>query len=113
MNEVDSSKKAVEDMMFYYLFGLIRNGVQDPKQVIATEIAEMINLTEEQLDYVKVNTAEHNNLIENLDCSIELLSNIEQSKKLDLESIKIVKGILLVMKEHAKEPLSKYFKEDD
>lgn len=111
MNEVDSSRKAVEDMMFYYLFGLIRNGEQDPKQVIATEVAKMINLTEEQLDYVKINTEEHNNLIENLDCSIELLSNIEQSKKLDLESIKIVKGILLAMKEHAKEPLSKYFKE--
>lgn len=113
MNEVESCRKTVEDMMFYYLFGLLRSGEQDPKQVIATEVAKMINLTEEQLDYIKINTEEHNNLIENLDCSIELLSNMEQSKKLDMESIKIVKGILLAMKEHAKEPLSKYFKGDD
>ena len=56
MNEVDSSRKTVEDMLFYYLFGLIRSGVQDPKQVIATEVASMINLTEEQLDYIKINT---------------------------------------------------------
>jgi hypothetical protein len=111
MKEVDSSRKAVENMMFYYLFGLIRSGEQDPKQVIATEVAKMVNLTEEQLDYIKINTEEHNNLLENLDCSIELLSNIEQSKKLDLESIKIVKGILTAMREHAKEPLSKYFQE--
>ena len=113
MNEVESCRKAVENMMFYYLFGLLRNGIEDPKQVIATEVANMINLTEEQLDYIKINTEEHNNLIENLDCSIDLLSNIEQSKKLDMESIKIVKGILLAMKEHAKEPLSKYFKGEE
>ena len=29
------------------------------------------------------------------------------------ESIKIIKGILSAMKEHAKEPLSKYFKKGD
>lgn len=106
------SKSAVVDMLFYHYYALIKAGETDPKQIIATELPELINLSEEQIQYVKINTLQGNNLIENLDSSIGLLSSIEESKCLDMESIKIVKSILLIMKEHALIPISEVFGEE-
>jgi hypothetical protein len=104
---------AVVDMLFYHYYSLIKQGVEDPKQIIATELPELIGLSEEQIQYVKINTLQQNKLIENLDSSIELLSSMEESKTLDMESIKIVKGILQIMKKNAEEPLQSVFGKEE
>ena len=110
---MDNSKNAVIDMLFYYIHSLIKQGVEDPLQVVATEIPKMIHCSMEQMEYIKINVLQNNNLIDNLDSSIGLLSSIEESKTLDLESIKIVKSILEIMRDNAKTSLQKVFGEED
>ena len=103
-NKMSGAKNGLQTMLFYYLYSLIGN-VEDPKQYIATEIGKMIDLSEEQIQYVKMNIANDNKLLENLSSSIRLLDNIEKTGKLDMESIKIVKGILEIMENQCKEIL--------
>lgn len=110
---MDNSKNAVVDMLFYYIHSLIKQGVEDPLQVVSTELPEMIHASMEQIEYIKMNALQNNKLVENLDSSIELLSSIEESKSLDLESIKIVKGILEIMRNDAKTSLQKVFGEEE
>jgi uncharacterized protein YeeX (DUF496 family) len=110
-NIISSSQKAVEDMLFYYYYSLVRSKCPDPKQVIATELPKMINLTEDQMNYIKINCLQENKLLENLDSSIGLLSSMEGSKVLDMESIRIVKGILTVMKEQCKQTFDDFILE--
>ena len=109
----DNSKNAVVDMLFYYIHSLIKQGVEDPLQVASTELPKMIHASMEQIEYIKINTLQDNKLVENLDSSIELLSSMEESKSLDLESIKIVKGILEIMRNDAKVSLQKVFNGDE
>ena len=103
-NKMSGAKNGLQTMLFYYLYSLIGN-VEDPKQYIATEIGKMIDLSEEQIQYVEMNIANDNKLLENLSSSINLLDNIEKTGKLDMESIKIVKGILEIMKKQCVEIL--------
>lgn len=109
--DIDNSKslQAVVDMLFYHYYSLVKQGVEDPKQVMASELPELINLSEEQIQYVKMNILQENKLIENLDSSIELLSSMEGSNRLDMDSVKILKGILTIMRDHAKVPLQQVF----
>ena len=104
-NKMSGAKNGLQTMLFYYLYSLIGN-VEDPKQYIATEIGKMIDLSEEQIQYVEMNIANDNKLLENLSSSINLLDNIEKTGKLDMQSIKIVKGILEIMKNQCEEILS-------
>ena len=108
----DNNKNAVVDMLFYYIHSLIKQGVEDPLQVISTEIPEMIHASMEQIEYIKINTLQNNKLVENLDSSIELLNSMEESKSLDLESLKIVKGILEIIRNDANTSLQKVFGDD-
>lgn len=108
----DNNKNAVVDMLFYYIHSLIKQGVEDPLQIVSTEIPEMIHASMEQIEYIKINTLQNNKLVENLDSSIELLNSMEESKSLDLESLKIVKGILEIMRNDAKTSLQKVFGDD-
>lgn len=110
---MDNSKNAVIDMLFYYIHSLIKQGVEDPLQVVSTELPSMIHASMEQIEYVKMNVLQDNKLVENLDSSIELLSSIEESKTLDLESIKIVKEILKIMRNDASVSLQKVFGEEE
>ena len=103
-NKISGAKNGLQTMLFYYLYSLIGN-VEDPKQYIATEMGKMIDLSEEQIQYVEMNIANDNKLLENLSSSIRLLDNIEKTGKLDMESIKIVKGILEIMENKCKEIL--------
>lgn len=96
-NKISGAKNGLQTMLFYYLYSLIGN-VKDPKQYIATELGKMIDLSEEQIQYVKLNIANDNKLLENLSSSISLLDNMEKTGKLDIQSIKIVKGILEILK---------------
>ena len=104
-NKMSGAKNGLQTMLFYYLYSLVGN-VEDPKQYIATELGEMINLSEEQIQYVELNVTNDNKLLENLSSSISLLDNIEKTGKLDMQSIKIVKGILEIMKNQCEEILS-------
>ena len=103
-NKMSGAKNGLQTMLFYYLYSLIGN-VKDPKQYIATEMGKMIDLSEEQIQYVEMNIANDNKLLENLSSSIRLLDNIEKTGKLDMESIKIVKSILEIMENQCKEIL--------
>lgn len=105
-------KNAVVDMLYYYIHSLIAQGIEDPLQVISTELPEMIHCSMEQIEYVKMNTLQNNKLVENLDSSINLLGIMEESKTLDLESIKIIKGILEIMKNDAMKSLKKVLGEE-
>ena len=103
-NKISGAKNGLQTMLFYYLYSLIGN-VKDPKQYIATELGKMINLSEEQIQYVKLNVANDNKLLDNLSSSIDLLDNIEKTGKLDIQSIKIVKGILEIIKNQSEDIL--------
>ena len=94
-------------MMYYYLSALI-GSVEDPKQYIATELGKMIDLSEEQIQYVKLNVANDNKMLDNLSSSIALLESMEKAEKLDLESVRIVKQILEIMKEQCEQTLKEY-----
>ena len=93
------AKNGVQNMLFYYLTSLMDNGVKDPKQHIATEIGKMIDLSEEQVLYVKANMALENKILESLLSAIQLLENMETSNKIDIESIRIVIGLLTAIKD--------------
>lgn len=106
-SKVLKAKHSVQTMMFYYLFSLMET-VEDPKQYMATEMGKMIDLSEEQIQYVKMNISNNNKMLDNLSSSIALLENIEKTNKLDLESIGIVKKILEIMKDQCEESLKEY-----
>ena len=106
-SKISGAKHGVQTMMFYYLTSLIGT-VEDPKQHIATELGKMIDLSEEQIQYVKMNVANDNKMLDNLSCSIALLENMEKTGKLDLESIGIVKQILKIMEGQCKKTLEEY-----
>lgn len=93
------AKDGVQHMLFYYLTALIDSGVKDPKQHIATEIGKMIDLSEEQVSYVKTNIGLKNTLLENLSSSVTLLENMKTSDTLDKDSVDIVIGLLTVIKD--------------
>lgn len=108
-SKITGAKNSVQTMLFYYLSAVIGT-VEDPKQYIATELGKMIDLSEEQLQYVLMSIQNENKIVDNLSSSISLLENIEKTKELDLESINIVKQILIIMKEQCKEALDNYTK---
>lgn len=108
-SKITGAKNSVQTMLFYYLSAVIGT-VEDPKQYIATELSKMIDLSEEQLQYVLMSIQNENKIIDNLSSSISLLENIEKTKKLDLESINIVKQILTIMKKQCEECLINYTK---
>ena len=103
-NKMSRARNGLQTMLYYNLYSLIGN-VKDPKQYIATEIGKMIDLSEEQIQYIKLNLSNDNKLLENLSSSISLLDNIEKTGKLDMQSIKIVKGILEILKSQSEEIL--------
>lgn len=100
-NEVKGAEAAVRKMLLYYISSLQTVGVEDIRQYVATKMAEMIQLTDEQLAFVQANIDNENKLTANLKNCIGLLNAIETSQKLDLDSIKIVKQVLeLILKDY-------------
>lgn len=96
-SKITGAKQGVQNMLFYYISALMDNGVKDPKQHIATEIGKMIDLSEDQVLYVESHIRNDNKLVDNLSSSIALLQNMEKTSQFDIESIKIVKGVLEIM----------------
>lgn len=98
-SRLESSKAAVQNMLFYYITTLIDCGVKDPKQKIATEIGEMIDMSEEQAMFVQSNISLDSNILKGLSSSIDLLKNMERAGKIDQESIGIVINLLTAIKD--------------
>lgn len=105
--KVSGAKQSVQTMLFYYLSSIIGT-VPDPKQYIATELGKMIDLSEEQIRYVQMNIKNESKMLDNLSSSVQLLESIEKTGKLDLESINIVKQILLLMQEQCRTALDNF-----
>lgn len=97
-NKAFGAKQAVQNMLFYYLSSLMEIS-DDPKQIIASEIGAMINLSEEQIEYVKLSLASDNKVISNFNLCIQLLDNMKDKESFDLESINIIKNILSLMRD--------------
>lgn len=98
-NRLESAKSALRNMLFYYIAELIDQGVEDPRQRVATEIGELINLSSEQLEYIYSKLSSSVSLEDNVDMCIKLLINIEKTKKLDMESIIIVRKTLEIFEQ--------------
>jgi len=105
--KITGARKGVETMLYYYLSSLI-GVVEDPKQVVATELGPMIDLSEAQIQYVKMSIANDNKMLDNLSCSIDLLKAMENTKEIDLESINIIRNILEIMHGQCKQSLDDY-----
>lgn len=105
-NKLAGAKQGIQNMLFYYISALMDNGVKDPKQQIATEIGEMIDLSQDQVLYVESHIMNDNKLVDNLSSSIALLEGMEKTGKIDLESIKIVKGVLEIMHKQCTDTLT-------
>ena len=61
-SRLTGAKEGVQTMLFYYLLALQGN-VKDPKQVIATELGHMIDLSEEQIQYVQSHISTEGKLV--------------------------------------------------
>ena len=96
-DRTSGAKQAVQNMLFYYLTELINE--PDPKQIIASEMGAMIDLSEDQLNYVKMQLSTKNKVIDNLSSCIELLDHMITSNKIDIESLNIVIRVLSLMKD--------------
>lgn len=106
-NKITGAKNGVQTMLFYFLSSVIGK-VEDPKQYIASELGKMIDLSEEQIQYVQMCVTHENKMLESLSSSISLLKNMEKTGELDLDSVKIVRNILEIMSEDCKQVLEKY-----
>lgn len=112
-SKTSGAKQGVQNMLFYYVSALLDSGVKDPKQRIATEIGEMIDLAEDQVLYVESHIRNDNKLVDNLSSSIALLEGMEKTGKIDLESIRIVKGVLEIMHKQCIDTLTQTGMDDD
>lgn len=108
---ISGAKQAVQTMLFYYLTTLI-GVVEDPKQYIATEMAQMIDLSEEQARYVGMHIGTNGKVIEGLSSSISLLDGMDKKQQFDQESVRIVKGVLESLRNECQIALDKFVQEE-
>lgn len=91
------AKEGVKNMLYYYIDSLIGEGIEDPKEYIAKEIGDMINLSYEQVQYINSTLSDSISLSDNVEMCIKLLISMEKKKELDLESIVIVRKTLEII----------------
>lgn len=106
------AKQAVQNMLYYYLIALKDEKVQDPKRVIATELGEMIDLSEEQVDYVVASLNDGSRLTENLSKCVELLRGMLSAGTLDKDAVNIVVQILELTNDNIRQILESQEVED-
>lgn len=105
-SRMNGAKAGVQTMMYYFLLAAMEQE-EDPKQYIATELGKMIDLSEEQIQYVQLSINNESKLMDNLKLCIQLLEPMKDTNTVDLESIKIVKEILVLIKDQCKDTLNK------
>lgn len=84
MSKVESAKSAVHNMLIYYYQALKEKNCNDPKQVIATEVGKMINLTDEQVVYMLKHCTKDFDIIEILS-NMQVLLVENKTKKVYME----------------------------
>lgn len=95
-DKLSGAKQAVQNMLFYYLTTLLDK--EDPKQIMASEIGAMIDLSEDQLNYVKLHLSAKSKVLDNFETCIQLLENMVKTEKIDIDALKIVIQVLSLMK---------------
>lgn len=95
-DKVTSAKSAVSTMLVYYHQALVEAGCGDTKQVIATELANMIKLSDKQKEYVIDNSKglSANDMLKNI---IILLTKMEKDNKVDKSSIALIKQNIAIL----------------
>lgn len=93
------AKNALGSMLFYYMYALREEGYADPKQAASEEIGKMISLADEQARFVIEDAKADGKLSESTSLAVQLLSNMEDSRQYDGESVGIVKGVLMSIAE--------------
>lgn len=89
-HQIKAAQEAVVSMLIMYYTTLCGN-VKDPKQVIATELPKLINLSEEQAVFVQQGCKKNAPvIIEGLKNCLQLLSLMKSKQKVDNESIDII-----------------------
>ena len=95
-DKTSGAKQAVQNMLFYYLTTLLDE--KDPKQIMASELGAMIDLSEDQVNYVKLQLSAKNKVLDNLETCVQLLENMVKTEKIDIDALKIVIQVLSLMK---------------
>lgn len=111
-NRLAGTKNSVQDMLYYYAVALLDNGVDDPKQYIATQIPDMIDISVEQARYISSQLSVNKKTDDNFKNCIKLLesavNDIENGKKVDATSLSLVIKVLNKMKKEFKEARERY-----
>lgn len=97
--QIEGSKQALQNMLYYYAISLKESGIKDVKQKIATDIGSMIELSEEQINFVIDSMTSKNKTSDNLENCIKLLESMKKTNKIDIESMNIIIPILTIMKD--------------
>lgn len=92
-NKVLGTKNSLQSMLFYHLVAL-SDIYENPKDILAQEIADMITLSEDQLTYIRMKLGKNARFDEQLEMASKLVDNMIKEKKLDMESLNIIKGLL-------------------
>lgn len=102
-DKVTSAKNAVGNMLIYYHQALVDTGCGDPKQVIATNLAQLIKLSDGQKEYI-IDNSKTLSPKKILDDITILLTKMEQDNKLDKSyTMAIKKSIEILVKMIKKE----------
>lgn len=91
--KVTGSRKSLQSMLFYHLVALSEL-YENPRGMILEEIADMITLSEDQLKYVKLKLGKNASVDEQLEMASKLTDGMMKEKKLDMEALNIIKGLL-------------------
>lgn len=97
MEKVRGAKIATQNMLMYYYQALVEEGHPDPKREMATELPKMIQLSQEQAQYVQAEIAAGNSdmsIKELLQHMIVLLKEMEQSQTFLSDNVEMVKRTL-------------------
>lgn len=105
MNNLKAPKEALNTMLIYYYQTLCKNGYNDPRKIIATEISNMINLSKEQSQYI-IDKIDNSSLTstEVIDSIISiLLSHTQSEKVLSIKDANLMINSLKKLKLNIKE----------
>lgn len=104
MNDLKAPEKALQTMLIYYYQTIAKTGVDNPKKIMATNLASMINLSKEQSQFIVDNTENDNlNATETIDSLIALLlPYTEKRKTIDKEDAKLMISNLKRLKKNIK-----------
>lgn len=105
--KLTGSKKSLQSMLFYHLIALDEQ-YADPKGELVKEIADMITLSEDQVKYVKMGISNNAGFDDQLEMASKLVEGMIKTKKIDMESLNIIKGLLDTTIQQVRETVKSY-----